>query len=94
MLRTYFDLAQAARHAEAANEIIEHVAGILAKAAEFRDQIATALRAADLMIAEVEAGREPEPTPPPAPKPASTNPRPPSDRPAPGQGHRKPREGS
>ena len=34
-----------------------HLAGILAKAAEFRDQLATALRAAELMIADVEAGR-------------------------------------
>ncbi len=43
-----------------------HVAGILAKAAEFRDQIATALRAADLMLADVEAGRQQAPGPDPA----------------------------
>jgi len=34
-----------------------HVPGILAKAAEFRDQLALALRAADLMLAEAEAAR-------------------------------------
>jgi hypothetical protein len=39
-----------------------HVAGILAKAVEFRDQLATALRAAELMLASVEAGRAPTPT--------------------------------
>jgi hypothetical protein len=40
-----------------------HFRGILAKAAEFRDQLAVALRAAELMLAEVEAARgrsEPE----------------------------------
>ena len=54
------------------------VAGILAKAAEFRDQLAIALRAADAMLADVAAARaipgslssEPEPAevldPPPA----------------------------
>ena len=40
-----------------------HVAGILAKAVEFRDQLATALRAAELMLASVEAGRAPTPRP-------------------------------
>jgi hypothetical protein len=39
-----------------------HVAGILARAVEFRDQLATALRAADLMLAIVEAGLAPPPT--------------------------------
>ncbi len=38
-----------------------HVAGILAKAAEYRDQLATALGAADLMMADVQAGRKPTP---------------------------------
>ncbi len=36
-----------------------HVRGILAKAAEFRDQLAVALRAAELMLADVEAGSRP-----------------------------------
>ena len=49
--------AQASRGEQA------HVAGILAKAAEFRDQLATALRAAELMLASVEAGRAPAPSP-------------------------------
>lgn len=69
-----------------------HVAGILAKAAEFRDQLATALRAAELMIADVEAGRKADPSPTPEPGPATTAPRPPSPRPAKGPGHRNPRE--
>jgi hypothetical protein len=34
-----------------------HVRGILAKAVEFRDQLAIALRAAELMLADVEAAR-------------------------------------
>jgi hypothetical protein len=39
-----------------------HVRGILAKAAEFRDRLAVALRAAALMLADVEAARgRPEP---------------------------------
>jgi hypothetical protein len=45
--------------AQAAEGDLANVEGILAKAAEFRDQIATALRAADLMLADVEAGRRP-----------------------------------
>jgi hypothetical protein len=49
--------------AQAAHGDLAHVRGILAKAAEFRDQLAVALRAAELMLADVEAGRsrsEPE----------------------------------
>lgn len=68
-----------------------HVAGILAKAGEFRDQLATALRAADLMIADVEAGRKPAPEPEPMPDPAAS--RPPLPRPSRGQAHRPHREG-
>jgi hypothetical protein len=34
-----------------------HVSGILSKAVEFRDQLAVALRAAELMLADVEAAR-------------------------------------
>jgi hypothetical protein len=34
-----------------------HVRGILAKAVEFRDHLAVALRAAELMLADVEAAR-------------------------------------
>jgi hypothetical protein len=45
--------------AQAARADTAHVDGILAKAAEFRDHLATALRAAELMLAEVEAGRHP-----------------------------------
>jgi len=65
------NLCAQAAHAEAG-----HVAGILAKAAEFRDQLATALRAADLMLLDVQAGLSPStpaeagaevPSPPPAP---------------------------
>ncbi len=55
-----------------------HVAGILAKAADFRDQLATALRAAELMIADVEAGRTPEPEPEPEPAPGPIAPPDPS----------------
>ncbi len=47
--------------AQAAHGDRAHVEGILAKAAEFRDQLATALRAAELMLADVEAGRRPTP---------------------------------
>ena len=36
-----------------------HVGGIVMKAAEFRDQLAVALRAAELMLADVEDGRGP-----------------------------------
>ncbi len=49
------------------------VAGILAKADEFRDQLETALRAADLMLADVRSGcsrpvvAESWPSPPAAP---------------------------
>ena len=43
--------------AQASRADLEHVEGILAKAAEFRDEIAIALRAAELMLADVEAGR-------------------------------------
>jgi len=60
-----------------------HAEGILAKAAEFRDQLAIALRAAELMLADVEAGRarsrpaaqvRPEPKPA-EPLPARKGPR-------------------
>lgn len=51
-----------------------HVAGILSRAAEFRDHIATALRAADLMLADVEAGRKPPPSPDPASEPSPAAP--------------------
>jgi hypothetical protein len=47
--------------AQAAHGNPAHVEAILAKAAEFRDQLATALRAAELMLADVEAGRRPLP---------------------------------
>ena len=47
--------------AQAAHGDRAHVEGILAKAAEFRNQLATALRAAELMLADVEAGRRPSP---------------------------------
>jgi hypothetical protein len=50
------NLCAQASHGERA-----HLAGILAKAVEFRDQLATALRAAELMLASVEAGRAPTP---------------------------------
>lgn len=40
-----------------------HVAAILAKAAEFRDQIAIALRAAEAMLADVGAARGASPIP-------------------------------
>ena len=43
--------------AQAAHADPAHVRGILAKAAEFRDRLAVALRAAELMLAEVEAAR-------------------------------------
>ena len=43
--------------AQAAHGDLVHVEGILAKAAEFRDQLAIAFRAAELMLADVEAGR-------------------------------------
>ncbi len=43
--------------AQAAHGDPAHVEGILAKAAGFRDQLATALRAAELMLIDVEAGR-------------------------------------
>jgi hypothetical protein len=49
--------------AQASHCELAHVDGILAKAVEFRDQLATALRAAELMLASVEAGRAPTPTP-------------------------------
>ena len=59
-----------------------HVAGILARAAEFRDRIATALRAAELMLADVESGRNPPPEPEPTPEPEARpeEPAPPSGR--------------
>jgi hypothetical protein len=47
--------------AQAADGDPAHVEGILAKAAEFRDQLATALRAAELMLLDVEAGLRPAP---------------------------------
>ena len=53
-----------------------HVAGILARAAEFRDRIATALRAAELMLADVESGRNT----PPEPEARPEEPAPPSGR--------------
>jgi len=74
-LTSMANLCAQATHAEAG-----HVAGIMAKAAEFRDQIATALRAADLMLADVEAGRAPEPGPPAAPGPGASSPPPLSGR--------------
>lgn len=43
--------------AQAAHGNPAHVEGILAKAIEFRNQLATALRAAELMLLDVEAGR-------------------------------------
>jgi hypothetical protein len=43
--------------AQAARSPSAHVEGILAKAAEFRDQISVALRAAELMLDDVETGR-------------------------------------
>ena len=43
--------------AQAAQGKPAHVEGILAKAVEFRDQLATALRAAELMLLDVEVGR-------------------------------------
>jgi hypothetical protein len=43
--------------AQAAHGDPAHVEGILAKASGFRDQLATALRAAELMLIDVEAGR-------------------------------------
>lgn len=43
--------------AQAALAPESHAPGILAGAAEFRDQIAIALQAAEQMLAEVEAGR-------------------------------------
>lgn len=49
--------------AQASRSRPEHVDGILAKAVEFRDQLATALRAAEMMLASVEAGLAPEPDP-------------------------------
>jgi hypothetical protein len=61
--------------AQAAHGTPAHAPGILARAAEFRDQIAVALWAAELMLAEVEAARglspsedrgEPEPEPDPS----------------------------
>ncbi len=45
--------------AQAAHGDPSRVDAILAKAAEFRDQLAIALRAADLMLADVEMGRRP-----------------------------------
>jgi hypothetical protein len=44
--------------AQAAHGDPAHARGILVKAAEFRDQIAIALRAAEMMLAEVEAARD------------------------------------
>ena len=43
--------------AQAAHGDGAHVVGILARATEFRDQLAVALRAADLMLVDVKAGR-------------------------------------
>jgi hypothetical protein len=43
--------------AQAAQSDRAHVEGILAKATEFRDQLAVALRAAELMLADVQEGR-------------------------------------
>jgi hypothetical protein len=43
--------------AQAAHGDPVHVEGILAKAAGFRDQLATALRAAELMLIDVEVGQ-------------------------------------
>jgi hypothetical protein len=48
------DLANLCSQASLADR--SHVEGILAKAVDFRDQLAIALRAAELMLAEVEAG--------------------------------------
>ena len=57
--------------AQAAEADEAHVEGILARAAEFRDQLHVAHRAAELILADVRAGRgasRPEP-PRPAPDP-------------------------
>ncbi len=48
-------LANLCAQAAEADEV--HVGGILAKAAEFRDQLQVASRAAELMLAEVRVGR-------------------------------------
>jgi hypothetical protein len=67
--------------AQAAHGDPAHAESILARAAEFRDQLATAHRAAQLMLDDVEAGvrrpREPEPEPEaePEPTPSTTDPR-------------------
>ena len=84
--------------AQAAHAPFDHVAGILVKAAEFRDQLAVALRASERMIADVQAGRKPEPSPPvhPNPIPVATadlaNPRPSPPQKGRGEGHRPSRE--
>jgi hypothetical protein len=54
-IRALTDLANLC--AQASSGDLAHVDGILAKATEFRDHLAIALRAADLMLADVEAGR-------------------------------------
>ena len=58
------NLCSQATHAEPVE-----VAGILDKAAEFRDHLQTALRAADLMLADVRAGCSRSPVPEPTPMP-------------------------
>ena len=63
--------------AQAAHGDGAHVEGILAKATEFRDQLAVALLACELMLADVQAGRsrslpEPRGETEPATTPAST----------------------
>lgn len=45
--------------AQASHAAPAHARGILTKAAEFRDHLAVALRAAELMLADVEAARSP-----------------------------------
>ena len=54
--------------AQAAEADEAHVEGILVKAAEFRDHLHAAHRAAELMLADVQAGRVPaQPASPPGP---------------------------
>ena len=72
--------------AQAAEADEPHVEGILVKAAEFRDQLHAAHRAAELMIADVQAGRgparpapqpeRPKPTPDPGRRMKATHPAP------------------
>jgi hypothetical protein len=82
------NLCAQASHGERA-----HLAGILAKAVEFRDQLATALRAAELMLASVEAGRAPSPSPVEADARIAAAPELPESRPV-RKGPRTPRESS